>query len=101
MKKNRGQSVTAVILITASLTGVVNWLTNRILNSPNEAALALTETQDEVTQTRNVLSTLCNDYQQTVSRVDQNMQAIGKALKVNVVAGRADANPCAQLTSKK
>lgn len=54
-----------------------------------------TASQD-ITKTSTALHTLCNDYSQTVYRIDQNLQILGKALKADIVSGNSNVNPCQQ-----
>ncbi len=71
-----------------------SWLGGYILNSPKETQQALASVTNDVSEVKTRLSLLCNDYGQTVSRVDQNLQIIGSALKVKVVTGRTNTDPC-------
>lgn len=80
--------------IIAVVSFGASWLGNYILNSPEKIMEAVNVSAHEITQINTKVVSLCNDYGQTVSRVDQNLQAIGGALKVNIVSGKANVDPC-------
>lgn len=90
----RGQLINAGVIIVAVATAGLTWLGNYVLNSPAKEAAANIKTSQSVDILDKKLSTLCNDYGQTVSRMDQNIQNIGKALKVSIVVGKTDNDPC-------
>lgn len=45
------------------------------------------EAEEKINELDTKLQVFSKDYELTVKRIDQNMAAIGKALKVNVVTG--------------
>lgn len=94
--KNTGQAQLAMASIIGVISFGASWLGNYILNSPTQSANAINVVQTDVNKLDSRLTVFCNDYQQTVSRVDQNLQIIGRALKVSVVSGSSNSNPCQQ-----
>lgn len=85
--KNKGQAAMGTIIITSLLTSCVGWLATNLLSSPSAAAASINVVNTKVEK-------LCQAYGDTVSRIDENMQSLGNALKVNVIKGRANSNPC-------
>lgn len=102
IKKNKGQAVNATIvavgLLSAVATSAGNWMVEHVFNSPDVISAKIETVQNDlgarVSKQETIISTLCNDYGQTVSRMDQNIQNISKALKVPVVTGKANSDPC-------
>lgn len=88
---NKGQVMTpalvAVAMISSIATTAGGWLVNRVLESPESQAAAVGLLQGKV-------DLLCNDYVNTISRMDQNIQNIARAIKATVVMGVANSNPC-------
>lgn len=72
----------------------MTWIGNYVLNAPKDSATAISSVDSRVTAVDNRLTVLCNDYQESVSRIDQNLQIIGTALHVSVVSGSATVQPC-------
>ncbi len=92
MRKGQVQLATVAIIGVVSFVG--SWIGGYILNSPKQAEEAIASVKNDVSEVKTRLSLLCNDYGQTVSRVDQNLQIIGEALKVKVVTGKTNVDPC-------
>jgi hypothetical protein len=80
-------AIIAVALGTAACTKFIDWGVDKFLNGPDNAAAATSALDQKV-------NLLCNDYTNTVSRMDQNIQNIGKAVKAPVVVGSTNTNPC-------
>lgn len=93
-KFKKGQAAFGAIALTALITSASTWLGGYILNSPGQAAAVAQGLKDEIQIQRNKLDLLCNDYGQTIYRMDQNIQNLARAFEVPVVVGKADANPC-------
>lgn len=82
------------IIGAALLSAAATWLFGYVINSPQNAAASVASVRDSVTKVEGRLATLCNDYGQTVSRLDQNLQILGQALKAPVVVGKSNTDPC-------
>ncbi len=91
--KERGQAAT-MIIVTALVMQGANWTGDYFLKSPERSDQRITILDTKINRQAQILSTLCNDYGQTISRVDQNVQNIGTSLRVPVVLGKVDSNPC-------
>lgn len=85
-------------LIPYVIFGIVgfagSWLGGYILNGPEKASAAIEKVDTKVNGIQSNLLLLCSDYSQTVYRMDQNIQNVGKALDIEVVVGKSDSNPC-------
>lgn len=91
----RGIVLTNVIWTVAA--GAITLLASIAMANSRATTDKVNTVSDAQNQTASTLRALCTDYGQTVSRLDQNLQAIGKALKVNVVVGKVDSDPCKQI----
>jgi len=87
----KGTVSTLLTWIASGATGLVATIALAYASSTSSD---IKRTSDELQATKTTVRVLCNDYGQTVSRMDQNLQAIGKALRVNVVSGSSNIDPC-------
>ena len=90
-----GQISLPIASVGAILVAAVSWTAAYFGNLSAQSA-AVGSVQANIDKVDSRVSLLCNDYGQTVSRVDQNLQAIGRALKVSIVSGNSNVNPCPQ-----
>lgn len=83
----KGQAIVGAIIVSSIVTSAATWFANHFLDAPEAQGAEINELNTKV-------KLLCNDYGQTVSRMDQNLQNIGNALKVPIVVGNANSDPC-------
>lgn len=90
---NRGQ-ITLTTIGVMALTALVSAVTTKIIDYP-------TKTNDEIEQIRksdlaqdSMIDKICTYSINQTDRIDKNIIAIGKALKVDVVTGNEKENPC-------
>lgn len=86
MSFSRGQISVPVASVGAIVIAIIGWTSSYFGNmATQQAAVAAVSAREDL---------LCNNYVETVSRIDQNLQNIGEALKVTVVVGASNSNPC-------
>ena len=90
----KGQGTFPLVILTALVMQGANWTADYFLKSPEKADTKIEILANKLTTQTQILSTLCNDYGQTISRLDQNVQNIGRSFNVPVVIGKSNSNPC-------
>lgn len=101
----------ALIVITGILSTTGSWFATTFLGAPVRAETAITQSADaskiateakgtadsikgDVSTLKQSLAQLCNDYGQTIYRIDQNQQNIAAAVHATVVVGKSNLDPC-------
>jgi hypothetical protein len=85
--KNGGVTVTLATAISTGLM-VVGWVSQYYVQQIAQAQV--------ISDTNTRITILCNDYLNTISRIDQNMQNMATALHVNVVRGEYNSSLCSK-----
>lgn len=93
-KEMDGKASVGVALLLAGGIFSLQWLLGFVFNSPAKQAQAVDVVDKKVLEISNTVNLLCNDYGQTISRIDQNLQNFGRTLGASVVVGKASSDPC-------
>lgn len=89
----RGQITIATMSIVA-VTAAISAIATKIVDFPSKTSSEIAQIRESDLAQDSMIDKICTYSINQTDRIDKNIIAIGKALKVEVVTGNEKENPC-------